>query len=311
MIRCGSYLRISREHHQGEQNESDSIVNQRLVIRNYLEQHPEMQLVREWVDDGYSGSSFDRPGVQEMLNCAGQGEIDCILVKDLSRFGREYIDTGRYLQRILPLWGIRFIAVSDGYDSAKSARTEEALLLPIMNLMNDAYCHDISRKVRSGQEAKRKKGDFIGAFPVFGYRKDPDNHNRLLIDEPAAQVVRKIFCWRSQGKSAEKIQVYLEELAIPSPYTYKLFSGSRFVSGFSDKERTEWYPAAVRRILKNEIYIGTLQQGREQKISYKMAKRKKLPKEQWICVDGAVPAIVSKNLFMSVQKMGQKRRPMA
>ena len=187
-MKCGIYLRISKEE-AGSTSESNSISGQRLIIKQYMECHSELEFVSEWCDDGYSGISFERPGIQNAINAAINGEIECLIVKDLSRFGRDYIQTGRYLNYVFPQMHIRFIAVCDNYDSLKGCFLEDALMMPVLNIVNDAYCKDISRKVKSQQHAKRKNGDYIGAFAVYGYKKDCMNHNRLIPDCYAANVV--------------------------------------------------------------------------------------------------------------------------
>ena len=299
--RCGSYLRISRED-EGRQSESNSIGNQRLVIEQYLQQHPEWVHVGEWVDDGVSGSRFERPGLQGLLQAAKTGQINCILVKDLSRFGREYIQTGWYIRYLFPQWGVRFVAIGDGYDTAKADFCEDALLVPVLNLMNDAYCHDISRKVRNGQNARRRQGDYVGAFAPYGYQKCEENYHKLKEDPESARIVKKIFTWRASGYSAEKIADYLNYLMIPSPYLHKQHTTEHYVSGFADRKKgTLWTPVSVRRILKNELYTGILQQGKSRTVSYKLQRRQSLPKEQWICVPGGVPQIISQELFEQCQ----------
>lgn len=299
--RCGMYLRISKEDGDG-QSESNSIANQRLMIQEFLRDRPQWRLIGEWVDDGFSGSRFDRPALQGLLQAAREGDIDCILVKDLSRFGREYIQTGQYLRSLFPQWGVRFIAIGDSYDSATSDFCEDTLLMPILTLMNDAYCRDISQKVRNGQNARRRRGDYVGAFAPYGYRKSRSDCHRLELDEGSAAVVKKIFSWRAGGHSAEKIAGYLNTLLIPSPYCYKKQSTQSYVSGFVDRNKIGlWSPVAVRRILKNQIYIGVLQQGKSRKVSYKLQKRQAVPERDWICVAGAVPQMIPEPLFEKCQ----------
>ena len=167
-MKCGIYLRISKEE---ESTGSNSIAGQRMVIEQFVHVHNDMEIAGEWCDDGYSGINFDRPGVKDLIRNIYSGRIECIIVKDLSRFGRDYIQTGKYIKYIFPGLGVRFIAVCDNYDSQNSGFLEDALLMPIMNLVNDAYCRDISNKVRWQQEARRKQGIYIGAFAVYGYIK--------------------------------------------------------------------------------------------------------------------------------------------
>ena len=229
MIRCVFYLRLSREDGTGESN---SIQNQRMLLQRYLEDREDMTCVGEWVDDGWSGSNYERPAFRKMMRAAAAGKFDCILCKDLSRLGREYIQTGYFLREIFPKMGMRFIAVADHYDSAVGDFMEESLLIPVMNLMNDAYCRDISNKVRWQQKTKRAMGEYIGAFACYGYRKSEKDIHRLELDEPAAKTVKLIYLLRLSGMAAENIASVLNKGHIQSPYQYKLAGGSRYRSGF-------------------------------------------------------------------------------
>ena len=304
MIRCGRYLRLSREDGQ---EESNSIQNQRQLLEQYLLEHPDMCFAGEWVDDGWSGSSFERPGFQNLLQAAFAGEIDCILVKDLSRLGREYIQTGYYLQEVFPKLGIRFIAVADHYDSARAEFMEQSLMVPVLNLMNDAYCRDISQKVRWQQRTKRSLGEYIGAFAVYGYEKDKEDVHRLVVDRQVQQIIRSIYFLRLSGMSPEKIAERLNLFGIPSPREYKKKQGSRFQSGFDRDSPAAWSALAVRRILHNEMYTGLMIQGKDTKISYKLKERVKLPREEWNCVKGAVPVLIPEWLFQCVKRVEEKR----
>ena len=182
------YLRLSKD--DGDKMESDSIRNQRSLIRDFAKQHSDITLVKEYVDDGFSGTNFERPDFQKMMEDARNHKINCIIVKDLSRLGRNYIETGRYLEKIFPVLGIRFIAVNDHYDSADTTNDSDQIIVPFKNLVNDAYCRDISIKIRSQLDIKRKKGQFIGNYAGYGYFKDPEDKNHLVIDEYAAEIVR-------------------------------------------------------------------------------------------------------------------------
>ncbi len=304
MIRCGIYLRISKEE---EATGSNSISGQRMVIGQFIHGHKDMEMAGEWCDDGYSGVTFERPGIKSLLATVYSGGIDCIIVKDLSRFGRDYIQTGKFLKYIFPGLGIRFIAICDNYDSQDSGFLEDALLMPVMNLVNDAYCRDISNKVRWQQQARRKQGIYIGAFAVYGYIKSDKERGRLIPDEYAADIVRWIFNMRLCGSSAEKIAGKLDEMEVPSPLAYKKINNSRFTTTFARSENPGWSPVAVRRILSNEIYTGVLVQGKDRKISYKLPGRRKLPKEEWIRAEGAVEPLVSHKIFEQVQKMDLRK----
>lgn len=303
MVRCGSYLRISKEDR--EEGESNSLQNQRKLIQMYLNSHPELLLCREWVDDGVSGSHFNRKGVCSLFEAVERREIDCVLVKDLSRFGREYIDTGYYLQEYFPRHHVRFIAVCDGYDSMEAGFMEQNLLVPLLNILNDSYCQDISKKVRLQQMIKRKEGAYIGAFCVYGYKKDEADKNHLLVDKDAAEVVKKIFKLRLQGYSPEKISAWLNENKIPSPYEYKKLCSSSYASGFAKGEKSMWHPGSVRRILQNEMYTGMMVQGKRRKINYKLSLRETVPAREWVRVRGMQEPIISREVFEEAQRAGK------
>lgn len=196
------YLRLSDD--DGDKMESNSIKNQREFITEFLKSMPEIRIHAERKDDGFSGVDFFRPGIQEVLKDVRSGAINCVVVKDLSRLGRNYIETGKVLQEFAD-HNVRFIAINDGYDTANLQGQASTILLPIKNLMNDSYSRDISVKIRSHLEVKKRKGEFVGAFAAYGYLKSPDNKNKLIIDEYAAAVVQDIFRWKLEGMSQQGI----------------------------------------------------------------------------------------------------------
>lgn len=230
IYRAAAYVRLSKEDGDGEL--SDSISNQLELIRNFTKNKTDIEIVREFNDDGYIGTDFERPGFQEMMDAVRNGEIDCIIVKDCSRFAREYIGAGKYIERIFPFLGVRFISVNDHFDSFGSREEADTTILPFKNLMNDAYCRDISVKVRSQLDIKRKKGDFISPFAPYGYRKDDRDKNRLVVDEYASDVVQKIFRMKISGWNQKGIADYLNEHGVLSPMEYKKKSGEHFRTGF-------------------------------------------------------------------------------
>ena len=227
------YLRLSRE--DGDKAESDSIANQRKLLEQYLSSHPELHLIEFYQDDGYTGTNFDRPAFRKMEADLESGKVNCVLVKDLSRFGRDYIEMGRYLERVFPTQGVRFIAVNDHVDSQQGSYD---MLLPMKNIFNTQYARDISDKVRSAIHAKQQRGEFIGAFPSYGYQKDPANHNRLVVDPAAAQVVRRIFDLFEHGWGKIKIAKQLNAEGIPSPSEYKRILGERYHNGRKIEQTT-------------------------------------------------------------------------
>ena len=227
---CATYLRLSRS--DGDQQESNSIKNQRALLNDYMGKHPELHKFDEYVDDGYSGTNFERPDFKRMMQDIEKRNVNCIIVKDLSRFGRNYIETGRYLERIFPFMGVRFIAINDHYDSAEENDDKGRILIPFNNLINDTYCRDISLRVRSHLDVKRKEGQFIGSFAGYGYRKDPKDKNHLIIDEYAAGIVQEIFKQKLNGMSSQRIASHLNELGVLPPNEYKRANGFNYTCGF-------------------------------------------------------------------------------
>ncbi len=294
------YIRLSKE--DGDKEESNSVSNQRDLIYSFLEDKGDIQVCEEKVDDGYSGVGFDRPALNSMLEDVKQGKINCIIVKDLSRFGRNYIETGRYIQQIFPFMGVRFIAINDHYDSGHMDSQADNMLLPFKNLMNDSYSRDISIKVRSQIEVRQKCGDYTGSFPVYGYFRDQERKGKLVIDPVAAEVVRDIFDMRIKGCNNRRIADYLNEHGIPSPMEYKMLLHWRYTTSFKLKPQAKWSSMAVERILKNEIYTGVMVQGKEKTLNYKVKKRIKVSKEDWIRVEHTHEAIIAKEDFAIVQK---------
>lgn len=300
VLRTYGYVRLSDD--DGDKSESNSVTGQKELIRAYLTQHPEFQECGMLVDDGYTGSNFNRPGFQSLLEDAKAGKVQCIVVKDLSRFGRNYLETGEYLEKIFPFLGIRFIAINDYYDSANN-NPDDHLIVPVKNLFNEAYCRDISIKVRSQLEVKRQKGDFIGAFAVYGYLKSPENKNKLIIDDYAADIVRDIYRWKLEGTSPKEIADRLNRSGIASPLEYKKSIGLRVMSPFQKNQQAQWSATAVFRILKNPVYIGVMEQGRDTTLSYKVKKRIRKPKEKWAVVENSHQPIISRFDFENVQKV--------
>ncbi len=296
---CG-YVRLSRE--DGDKEESNSVTGQKDLIRDYMTRHPELRECGMKVDDGFTGSNFDRPAFQEMMAEVKAGRINCIVVKDLSRFGRDHLEAGEYLERIFPFLGVRFIAINDNYDSLYSNAESDELIVPFKNLINEAYCRDTSVKIRSQLEIKRRRGDFIGSFAVFGYRKDPSDRHRLLVDDYAAEVVRDIFQWKLDGLSAGDIAARLSASGIPTPMDYKQSQGMNYSTSFRIKEKSEWSAGMILRILKNPVYTGVLEQGRVTTPSYRVKRLVNKPREEWAIVENCHEAIISGYDFESVQK---------
>ena len=295
------YLRLSRD--DGDKEESGSITGQRELLRDYISQHPELREYAIRIDDGFSGSTFERPGFQKMIEDVKAGRTDCIVVKDLSRFGRNYLDAGEYIEKIFPFLGVRFIAVNDNYDSLGERKSSDDLIIPFKNLINEAYCRDISMKIRSQLEIKRKNGQFLGSFAAFGYLKDEQDKNKLVVDQYAADIVRDIFKWKLEGISPQDIADALNKLGILSPMEYKRSLGMKYTTSFKTSAKAAWSAGTVIRILKNPIYTGVLIQGKETTPSYKVHKRIAKDKSEWTVIEDSHEAIISGIDFDSVQKV--------
>lgn len=305
---CGGYLRLSKEDGDvagSETLQSNSIENQKEYIEDYIHSKPEIKIVDFYVDDGYSGVNFDRPDFQRMLQDIKNKKIDCVIVKDLSRLGRNYIEVGRYIERLFPLLGVRFIAINDNFDSADDTAASNNIIIPFKNLINDAYCRDISIKIRSHLEVKRKRGEFIGAFAVYGYMRGKDK-NKLIVDPYAAEIVKEIFGMKMDGMSQQAIADELNSLGILSPAEYKKEQGSGYKTVFQTHSKAKWTAMAVMRVLTNEIYVGTLIQGKESTPNYKVKVREKRPREEWIRIENAHEAIISRADFEIISDIIQK-----
>ncbi len=301
------YLRLSKDDGDfsfagNGKSESNSIHNQRELLMDFLAKHREMELYDEYKDDGRTGTNFERPEFKRMMDDVRCGKINCIIVKDLSRFGRDYIECGKYIEKIFPQLGIRFIAVNDGFDT-DYAGSADSIVIPFKNLINDSYSRDISVKVRSNLDIKRRQGECIASFAVYGYEKDPENKNHLVIDEYAADIVRDIFKWKVEGLSPNRIAARLNELGVLSPMEYKKARGSRLKTGFKTSGKTLWNHVAVRRILKNEIYTGVMVQGKRTTPNYKTKKLIYKCESEWVRVENRHEAIISRPQFDMVQQI--------
>lgn len=299
------YLRVSKEDndkkYQTEKYCSNSIENQQRFLLEHLGHMPEVTVCGSYIDDGYSGVSFEeRPGFLRMWQDIKNGRINMVAVKDLSRFGREHIETDTYIQKIFPSLGVRFVAVGDSYDSLYAKEGERNLLIPIKNFINDNYARDISMKIRSAQEAMRRAGIYAGAYAPYGYQKET---GRLFPDCISAAVVRLIFLKKLEGDSAGRIAEQLNAWGIPSPAEYRRENGSAYYTGFQCREIAQWSGMSVAGILKNRVYTGVLEQGKRTQISYKVKKVVALPKEKWSVTEGTHEAIISKQEFELVQRL--------
>lgn len=291
------YKRLSRE--DGDKPESDSITHQQYVLEDFCARHREFSVVDEYADDGYTGTNFDRPDFRRMIADIEAGRIDCVIVKDLSRFGRDYIDMGYYLERWFPEKGVRFIAVNDNVDSARGAYD---MMLPLKNVFNTQYAKDISEKVRTSIRAKQSRGEFVGAFASYGYLKDPKNRNQLIVDPVAAKVVQRIFTMTAQGIGQVKIAKTLNEEKIPCPGDYKRMMGEKYENSKRLHSTCYWTYSTIHKILRNRMYIGDMVQNRSVRATMH-GKARKADEKDWIIVEGTHEPIISRELWDTVQAM--------
>ena len=294
------YIRLSRE--DGDKEESDSVGNQRKLLTDYVAKKEDFILYDTYIDDGYSGTNFNRPSFQRMIADIEDGKVNCVVVKDLSRFGRDYIDTGRYLERYFPDLGVRFISVTDSIDSMKQAYD---MLLPIKNIFNEQYARDISKKIQATVKSKQKAGEFIGAFTSYGYKKSPVDKNKLVIDDYAADVVRRIFSLYIQGYGKQRIAKLLNSEGILCPAEYKKVNGENYKNCNRLESTTYWSYSTINSILHREMYVGNMVQGT--KHQRMRSKQKKMPKEEWIIVENTHEPIIDKETWEKAQSLLQKR----
>lgn len=307
VYKAALYLRLSKDDTDIDgriKKESNSIASQRDLLKAYIKNHNDIEIYGIYIDDGYSGTSFgDRPGFQKMMSDIYARKADCVIVKDLSRFGRDYIEAGRFIQKTFPAFNVRFIAVTDNYDSLYAGQADTSLVLPVKNFVNDSYCRDISVKVRACQKVKRLEGQCISAFAPYGYMKDPNNKNHLVADKYAAGIVKKIFKWKMEGMSLLAVAKKLDSLGILPPAEYKKMAGLKYSTGFKTAKTGNWSAVSVKRILTDRVYTGDMVQGKREKISYKMKKRIVKPENEWVCVKDTHEAVISKMDFDIVQEL--------
>lgn len=305
------YYRISKE--DGDKEESYSISNQRDLVLDYLKDHPEIVSYNEFIDDGYSGSNFERPGFKKMIDLVTKGKINCVIVKDLSRFAREYIGAGYFMDKLFPSLGTRLISINDGIDYAVDTSDNVKLVMTFKNIMNDSYLRDISVKIRSNLEIKRKKGEYIGSLVTYGYLKSPEDKHKIIVDQCVVEIIRNIYSKKMLGFSAFAIAEKLNLEKIPSPAEYKkqLAAVNKGIKYKSEYKPAKWSAKAVIRILTNQIYTGTLIQGRLTTVNHKIKKIIEKDKEQWAVIENNHEPIISREEFDIVQRLMQRDTRMA
>lgn len=300
---AAAYVRLSVEDNNRTGNH-ESIAMQQYMLEKYVSEQPDMVLKEVFSDNGESGTDFARPGFEHMMDSVRNREIDCIVVKDLSRFGRNYVETGYYLEKIFPYLGVRFVAVNDHYDTENPKEGNE-LVLSLKNLVNDIYAKDISQKVHSSLFTKRKNGEFLGAFPPYGYLKSPEDKHRLVIDPETAPVVREIFQWRLAGDGLNQIARRLNDRGIPSPSMYHYQKGRR-------KKKPEgaaviWQAQLIKLMTANPIYAGHMAQGKTKESLCEGIPKTKVSREDWIIIRNTHEALVPQENFDRIQEIAGER----
>lgn len=297
------YCRLSVD--DGNFGGSVSIETQKILLEQYCKDH-KITDYKFYCDDGCSGTNFDRPSFKKMLSDIDEGKINLVIVKDLSRFGRNYVEAGMYVQRFTDS-NIRFIAADDNYDSLVNS---DDLLFPIKNVVNEMYARDVSKKTKAAKKAKARDGQFIGSKAPFGYKIDPNDRHHLIVDEPAAQVVKRIFRLASEGVGYNKMAKIFREEKILTPIAYfNLNNPDYFKSDYWRKE-FDWHVTSIRAILNNEVYLGKLVYGKQRNKSMKSKEKVRNPKEDWIVVENCHEPIITQELWDTVHKiLNAKHRP--
>ena len=292
------YIRLSKE--DDKRGESESITNQRSILRRFC-QNKRLFIVDEYIADGISGTTFNRPSFERMIKDIEDKKVNMVITKDLSRLGRDYIGTGHYLEKYFPEKRIRYISLLDGIDTGIESSSND--ITPFKSIINDMYAKDISNKIKSVKRNKQDLGLFIGSKAPLGYKLDKNFPNKLFIDEEAKPIVERIFLEAKQGKSCRAIAQDLTLDGIPTPSQYAKLHNTKIT-----KVSSHWSDTRIREILLNEVYIGNMVQGRVKKINYKSKKTLRLPKNQWKVVKNTHEPIIDKGIFLKAQEMIETRK---
>lgn len=303
MWKAAIYIRLSKD--DGDKQESNSVTNQREILKEHLKLHPDIELYDIYVDDGWSGTNFDRPDFIRMMEDIYSGKVNCVIVKDLSRFCRNASEGGQYLDNIFVRYRIRFIAINNGIDTASNNMNAatQCISVGVTNVINESVAATTSVNVRGTLNVNRQQGKFIGSFATYGYKKDPNDHHKLIIDEDSAPVVRMIFEKYLSGVSIIGIAKELNEMGIPNPSTYKKMKGYNYRHPIGASNDGLWPDSSVRMILKNEMYIGNMVQGKNTTVSYKIKQCRAIPKDEWIIVKGTHDPIIDEETFRKAQSI--------
>ena len=292
------YIRLSKEDES--EGPSQSVTNQKSLLNEFVQQH-RLSVYDTYIDDGWSGTNFDRPDFQRMIADIEAKKVNMVITKDLSRLGRDYIMTGHYMERYFPERRVRYISLLDGIDTGVESTAND--ITPFRAIMNDMYAKDISKKIKSVKRDKQRKGQFIGGKPMYGYKMHPTEKNKIVIDEEVAPIVRRIFALALDGMSCRKIATLLNEEGVPTPATY-----ANLPVGNPGPYTGLWSSERISDMLQNETYIGNMVQGRMVKISYKSKKCLRQPRENWVIVENTHEPLVDKETFQKVRLLVESRK---
>ena len=302
--RLGKYIRLSKEDLLRGRDESNSVVNQRLLLEQYHQTHMDEFYEGDendvYVDDGKTGTDTDREDFQRLLADIYSGKINCVIVKDLSRLSRNYTDAGNLIENLFVRLNIRFISLAEGVDSYRNPDSVSNIIVPITNVMNDQYCYQTSKKIRQVFDMKRRNGEFIGSYAPYGYIKDPQDKHALLVDPEAAEIVKRIFSMFLSGKNKRGITLYLNDHGVPCPTVYKQSQGLKY-NAPNAQGNPMWSTITIDTILKNRVYVGDMVQGRQRVKSYKIHIQERVPEEEWFIVENTHEAIIDRETFDKVQ----------
>ena len=303
VYRTGGYARLSVE--DSGRPGADTIAMQEELILEYIQTQADMQFCGLYSDNGRTGTNFDRPAFERLMEDVRTGRIDCIIVKDLSRFGRNYKEAGNYLERIFPFLDVRFVAINDHFDTLTAERTAEGYIVPLKNMINEAYSKDISRKSCSALATKQRNGEFIGSWAPYGYRKCAEDTHHIELEEETAPVVWDIFQWRLSGMGCTQIARRLNDLGVPSPSRYHYLNGDAKSDRYAN---VPWHCQTVKQILASEVYLGHMVQGRKRSGFREGQKQKLVPKSEWVIVRNTHTPLIDEQTFRAVQEMAEERR---
>lgn len=293
VFKTGLYVRLSIEDVR-DRKDSDSIENQIYMLEQFVEERPYLQVYSTYTDNGEKGTSFDRPEFNRLMEDIKAGKVNCIIVKDLSRFGRDYLETGNYLEKIFPFLGVRFISINDNYDTFDSESGNQGLIISLKNLLNDVYTKDISKKIITSFRERQAKGEFLGAHVPYGYERPNDGSYTLVVDEEAAEVIRQIYQWKIEELSDTVIARRLNDMKVPSPSKHKFLRGEWKNSRYNENI---WQRITVKDITENEVNLGHKIYGKIQASLYEGKKKSRVPRDQWTIIKNNHEAIIDQESF--------------